>query len=327
MSRFALVLISASLSFVAGGQPQWPPLTVTLIDHGKDHKEGDVPGKVAIYVNGQEVSRAPERRLPNWYDLNVQVDDGAQVRLVAQDTGDWVFVRWNVLPTVLLVQASKEGAPASVEALEANPEISYIFSAKGGGDATAEFSHRPGGETLDLVANYKAFLEENKIADDALTLVDPGERGPMPGIAAIAILDASMRLYTRTSRASDSVDPVLVWENYRKNLKELEKALPMASPSAKHVIAAFAMTGSCDYERWHIVEALVKKSYGVDIDDAHFETSGCHWFGGNGDANHDLVSNAEEWKAALEKAGPDATMERKLQIFTEMAVGSIHSAK
>ena len=324
MRQIAVFSIVLTLSFHALSQDE-SRLSVGQRGDSDFLKAGAMPGKVTVYVNGKETAGMTRTEQGGNREFSMPVPKGASVKLVAQDGDDWVFVRWVVIPGMLLAEAAKEEDPANaVRMLEQNSELSFTFTNNFAESADAEFSYRPGFGKIDLVADYNAFLREIKLTETEAEL--DGDNGgqeyntTLPGTAEVGLINAAMKQRNTFDNMHDCVDPSEVWQSFCKNIKELDKALPMTSLEARRALAALANTSSTDYEFWDRIEELVKEGYGVDLGDVHWDTTGGGWFGSNGNADGDFPSNVKEWLAALEEVGTGADMNKRVQVFTEMAL-------
>ncbi len=323
MRNLAVVLLAVSLPLSVFAQDE-DRLVIGQMGSGDFLKPGAIPGKVTVYVNGKETTGKAGEELSGSRQFSVPVPKGASVKVVAQDTDQWVFVQWTAVPGTLLVKAAKSGDTNATQTLKENRELSFTLGDSPAEFVNAEFSYRLDHGKFDLVADYDALLKEIKLTEKEAGLhgVNGGQEynTTLPGKAAVSLINAAMKQRTKSDNLHDCVEPKEVWQSFCKNLKELDKALPMASPAARRAIAAFANSSSTDYKFWALIASVVKRSYGVDLGDVHFDTIGGHWFGTDGNADGDYLSNVAEWLVVLEKAGPDATMEKKLQTFTEMAL-------
>jgi hypothetical protein len=294
MRLLAVVMFAVTLQLTVRAQDE-NTLLVGQMGSMDLLQPGAMPGKVTVYVNGKETAGKAGEELPGSRQFSVSVPKGARVTIMAVDTDEWEFVKWAAVPGTVLAEAAKSSDTNAAEMLKMNRQPSFTFGDKRTEFANAQYSHRPGSGKIDLVADYETFLKEIKMTETQAELdgVNGGRDSntTIPGRAMASLFDAAMKKRAKAGNLHDSVVPKEVWDSYCKNLKELDKALPMASPAARRALAAFAICSSTDYKFWGLINAAVKKGYGVDLDDIYFETIGAVWFGTVGNADGDSLTN------------------------------------
>jgi hypothetical protein len=293
------------------------------------HAEGlggrnvEINSMVTLYLDGRET--------PWRWGEEVKVAKGATVRLVATPKSDYSFLYWENVPAAAATKNIPKEMGDPNQPIAIQPEVTFILD---NADAyiTAEFAKRPGGDTLDLLADYKSFLRETGLAatEEEIAAFDQGtlkeftqNMKPVftgdgtPDIVVFALVNGVLKSRSVLFGPLGGISSGAVWKNYRKNLEVVGKAIPMASPAVQRAVAVYSMV-SFETSSW--VKGVITDKYGVDMTDADLDTTVERWVEPDANADCDDIRNIDEWKRVLETTDPNTPMEERLQRFVQAAL-------